>query len=144
MRSTSQERFILIFVLCVMQFLYDRDSHGSELRQGCFVALGTWHIFKQATIELHKMSSRYFLCSLFHSLFPSVPFRFYKRLKEMLWLFMIIRLAYPKFRAHLVDARRRTPPDSSRGRLLHCLHLLCEYYIPTVWLHLFRNLSFSI
>jgi len=114
------------------QFLYDRDSRGADLRQGCFVALGTWHIYKQASIELHKMASRYFLCGLFHALFPSVAFKLYKRLTEISWLFLIIHLAYPKFRGHLVSARRRTPPESSRGRLLHCLHLLCEYYIPTV------------
>jgi len=111
--------------------MYDADSEGIALRHGCFIALGSWHVYKQATIVLFRFAAGPFLISLYEILFPGLPFRDSKRLKELLWMFLLIMLSYPRFKVELDNACSRTR-QPNRCRLLRNLRMLCEYYIPLV------------
>jgi len=135
---------VLVCVVClisvihccsVLQYLYDRVHRGAALRSNLFVALGTFHIFKQASIELLRMTAGYVLAPLFHHLYPTGKFKMFMKLKALTALFGALRLAYPTVKRPLHRAQRAVRPDSRAHTMLTNLLLLLEYYIPLV--HLF-------
>ena len=94
--------------------------------------LGTWHLYKQASIWTFKLASKYFLAPLFHELYPNKRFYDHPKLKEITHMLSLVRLTYPLWQGELKAAREI--PELPTKDQLHLMNLyqLAEFVIPKV------------
>ena len=113
--------------------MYDVSNCGSKFRKLTPVSLAWWHSYKWAAKLLFKVFAADFLAPYYHHLFPTQAFHVEKlSLSAASTYITYMRLAYPAFRAILVNAIR-TPNLSSRQiTLLQNLQDIFECYIPVV------------
>lgn len=123
--------------------MYDAISEGRPLRRNLFIALGTFHIYKQACVELFRMVRSSVIGPLLHALMPGAKVKDFIKLKELTAIFTLLRHAYPHIKRTLIDAQRAVPPDTLERAMLQNLYFLLDFYIPMVR-HLPMSHSFSV
>ena len=112
--------------------MYDASGETLQFSQWACVALGTWHVYKMATVLVWRLAAADFIAPLFHVLFPRAPFKESPRLSVAARILSLIRLAYPSFKKELTEAIQTTPKSTSEYNHLLNLQYLCEWLIPKV------------
>jgi hypothetical protein len=113
--------------------MYDPCGIGDQLRTFVFVNLGTWHTYKHASLLVYRRFANVFMAGLYHSLYPNSIFFEKPRLAACTQMFVMIRMAYPSFKANLEEALTHEDKLLPQSKIcLENLKDLCEFYIPTV------------
>jgi hypothetical protein len=120
-------------LLYIAQVMYDKSGVGRHLRTFTGCALAQWHNYKWATARICVVFGNDFVGPLFHSLFPDHAFDPKKMSHPSLTsILSIMRLSYPSFRDHLLEARETADLPTRSRNLLTNMFDLFETYIPIV------------
>jgi hypothetical protein len=138
-----------VFECANSQFIWDKSGVGATFRPWLCVTLGSWHVYKQATIVLWQHGLQRWFAPMFHFLFPNCKlFQGKIRLSKAVTLLSYVRLAYPRFRKSLESAIAALE-DKPDGKFVVALSNLknlkeiMEYMIPVVSAHDVSNVHVS-
>ena len=121
--------------------MYDKKSGGKRFRERCSVSLAWWHSFKWTTKAIMIVFSNDIIAPLFHHLFPSNQYSPEKmKLSSHTTMLTFIRLSYPLFRDELKEAVNRGGLTERSQTLLDNIYSLCEFFIPTVSIHIYIHI----
>lgn len=96
------------------------------------VALGLWHIYKQAQLVVWSYCASFFFGPLFHALFPGQTFNWRPKHKWLTWMLSLVRLAWGHVKADFNRVWNTVAIDDISKRYMQNLFLLCEYFLPVV------------
>ncbi len=108
-----------------------RTNHLVEFGNRILPVMGSWHIYKMASIQVWRLAASSFIGPFFHRLFPGAKLSNSPRLVICTRLLSLVRLAYPKFKAELEEGLRGELRLEDKA-VLQNLKDLCEYFIPWV------------
>lgn len=92
--------------------------------------LGTWHMFKQLSLELFKLASSTYLCHMHFFLKPGSTFLLRPRLTHITHTFSLLRLSYPMWADTLSLILANTNASSQVQINARNLLFLIEFAIP--------------
>src|SRR5215470_16597730 len=118
---------------------------GGYLLQPWLVPLlGTWHIYKQASLQVYRAALRHFLSGLFHVLFPQRKVYAKPKLVQITNVLSLVRLSYPSWADDLKQALGNHKVKAVETKHLLNLQVLVGWLIPVVCADFNRSCLWSL